>query len=162
MRDGKMRDGEDAGRTKQPRQSAGPKFPQVSQVSKSVVRQIRTLRSVGAGGGQPPPATRWAISDDRPYRDPRLFPWSSRWKKIYRISVWLRTVRREEQSSTLIPGSASRIRGMGVWRIERDASPYAVVTENETLQVLSRDVPSLYALTNPVANILCKCVPGLL
>jgi hypothetical protein len=33
------------------------------------VRQIRTLRSVGAGGGQLPPATRWAISNGRPYRD---------------------------------------------------------------------------------------------
>jgi hypothetical protein len=41
----------------------------VKQLLKSVVRQIRTLRSVGAGGGQLPPATRWAISNDRPYRD---------------------------------------------------------------------------------------------
>src|SRR5262249_39469408 len=32
----------------------------VNHLSKSVVRQIRTLRSVGAGGGRPPPATRWA------------------------------------------------------------------------------------------------------
>src|SRR6266850_3005606 len=31
----------------------------VNQLSKSVVRQIRMLRSVGAGGGQLPPATRW-------------------------------------------------------------------------------------------------------
>ena len=31
----------------------------VNQFSKSVVREIRTLRSVGAGGGQPPLATRW-------------------------------------------------------------------------------------------------------
>jgi hypothetical protein len=46
----------------------------VKQLLKSVERQIRTLRSVGAGGGQLPPATRWAISDDRPYRHsyPRL------------------------------------------------------------------------------------------
>jgi hypothetical protein len=44
----------------------------VKQLLKSVVRQIRTLRSVGAGGGQLPPATRWAISDDRPYRDNQL------------------------------------------------------------------------------------------
>ena len=41
----------------------------MKQLLKSVVRQIRTLRSVGAGGGQLPPATRWAISNDRPYRD---------------------------------------------------------------------------------------------
>ena len=31
----------------------------VNQFSKSVVREIRTLRSVGAGGGQPPLATRY-------------------------------------------------------------------------------------------------------
>ena len=31
----------------------------VKQPLKSVVREIRTLRSVGAGGGQPPPATRY-------------------------------------------------------------------------------------------------------
>jgi len=33
------------------------------------VREICTLGSVGAGGGQLPPATQWATSDDRPYRD---------------------------------------------------------------------------------------------
>src|ERR1700721_2743469 len=32
----------------------------VKQLLKSVVRQIRTLRSVGAGGGRLPPATRWS------------------------------------------------------------------------------------------------------
>src|ERR1019366_9447464 len=31
----------------------------VNQLPKSVVREIRTPRSVGAGGGPPPPATRW-------------------------------------------------------------------------------------------------------
>src|ERR1700738_1430818 len=31
----------------------------VNQLPKSVVRAIRTPRSVGAGGGRPPPATRW-------------------------------------------------------------------------------------------------------
>ena len=41
----------------------------MKQRSKSVVRQIRTLRSVGAGGGRLPPATRWARSNARPYRD---------------------------------------------------------------------------------------------
>ena len=40
----------------------------VNQLPKSVVREIRTPRSVGAGGGRPPPATRWAVSNDRPYR----------------------------------------------------------------------------------------------
>jgi len=32
----------------------------VNQSSKSVVREIRSLRSVGAGGGRPPPVTRSA------------------------------------------------------------------------------------------------------
>src|SRR5712692_5519398 len=41
----------------------------VNQLPKSVVREIRTPRSVGAGGGRPPPATRWALSNGRPYRD---------------------------------------------------------------------------------------------
>src|SRR4029077_1476750 len=31
----------------------------VNQLPKSVVREIRTLRSVGTGGGRPPPVTRW-------------------------------------------------------------------------------------------------------
>src|SRR5450759_48168 len=31
----------------------------VNQLPKSVVREIRTPRSVGAGGGRPPTATRW-------------------------------------------------------------------------------------------------------
>src|SRR5712692_6582267 len=31
----------------------------VNQLPKSVVREIRTPSSVGAGGGRPPPATRW-------------------------------------------------------------------------------------------------------
>ena len=41
----------------------------VNQLPKSVVREIRTPRSVGAGGGRPPPATRWAGRNPRPYRD---------------------------------------------------------------------------------------------
>jgi hypothetical protein len=41
----------------------------VKQLPKSVVREIRTPRSVGTGGGQPPPVTRWAGSNPRPYRD---------------------------------------------------------------------------------------------
>jgi hypothetical protein len=35
----------------------------VNHLPKSVVRQIRMLRSVGAGGGRPSPATRWAGSN---------------------------------------------------------------------------------------------------
>jgi hypothetical protein len=42
----------------------------VNQLPKSVVREIRTPRSVGAGGGQPPSATRWARGNSRPYREP--------------------------------------------------------------------------------------------
>jgi hypothetical protein len=34
----------------------------VNQLPKSVVREIRTPRSVGAGGGRPPPATRWRLA----------------------------------------------------------------------------------------------------
>jgi hypothetical protein len=52
-----------------PLQGAASYRHTVKQLLKSVVRQIRMLRSVGAGGGQLPPATQWAISDDRPYRD---------------------------------------------------------------------------------------------
>ena len=38
----------------------------VKHLPKSVVREIRTLRSVGTGGGRPPPVTRWAASRDAP------------------------------------------------------------------------------------------------
>src|SRR5262249_13324099 len=41
----------------------------VNHLLKSVVREIRTLRSVGTGGGRPPPVTRWASRDGRPYRE---------------------------------------------------------------------------------------------
>src|ERR1700676_4950460 len=41
----------------------------VNQLPKSVVRETRPPRSVGAGGGRPPPATRWARRNPRPYRD---------------------------------------------------------------------------------------------
>jgi hypothetical protein len=40
-----------------------------NQLPKSVVREIRTPRSVGTGGGRPPPVTRWARRNPRPYRD---------------------------------------------------------------------------------------------
>src|ERR1035441_3821180 len=33
----------------------------VNQLPKSVVREIRTPRSVGTGGGRPPPVTRWKL-----------------------------------------------------------------------------------------------------
>ena len=46
----------------------------VNQLPKSVVREIRTPRSVGAGGGQLPPATRWARGNSRPYRESRRGP----------------------------------------------------------------------------------------
>ena len=42
----------------------------VNQLPKSVVREIRTPRSVGTGGGRPPPVTRWVPSNGHPYRDP--------------------------------------------------------------------------------------------
>lgn len=41
----------------------------VKQLLKSGMREIRTSRSVGAGGGRLPPATWRAISDGRPHRD---------------------------------------------------------------------------------------------
>src|SRR5262249_37468659 len=37
----------------------------VNHLLKSVVREIRTLRSVGTGGGRPPPVTRWARDEIR-------------------------------------------------------------------------------------------------
>ena len=37
-----------------------------------VVREIRTPRSVGTGGGRLPPVTRRATGNSRPYRDHRL------------------------------------------------------------------------------------------
>src|SRR6202022_911898 len=47
----------------------------VNQLPKSGGREIRPPRAVGAGGGRPPPATRWAVSNDRPYRaSQRAFP----------------------------------------------------------------------------------------
>jgi hypothetical protein len=45
----------------------------VNQFSKSVVREIRTLRSVGAGGGQPSLATRWVMGKHDFYSDLWLF-----------------------------------------------------------------------------------------
>src|SRR5260370_37992145 len=50
----------------------------VNQLPKSVVREIRTPRSVGAGGGRPPPATRGmgngALPNGLSYRaHPRLY-----------------------------------------------------------------------------------------
>src|SRR5258705_2718780 len=50
--------------------AAGSRGATVNQLPKSVVRQICTPRSVGTGGGRPPPVTRWARSNPRPYRDP--------------------------------------------------------------------------------------------
>src|ERR1019366_563858 len=42
-----------------------------NNLPKSVVREIRTPRSVGTGGGRPPPVTRWVLSNEHPYREPR-------------------------------------------------------------------------------------------
>src|SRR5262249_14198482 len=57
----------------------------VNDLLKSVVREICTLRSVGTGGGRPPPVTRcrgrrlppptrWMSNNGHPYRDPRWKP----------------------------------------------------------------------------------------
>ena len=45
----------------------------VKQRPKSVVREIRTPRSVGTGGGRPPPVPRWALSNGCPYREQPIF-----------------------------------------------------------------------------------------
>src|SRR6266478_6905612 len=58
----------------------------VNQLPKSVVREIRTPRSVGAGGGRPPPATRWARRNPRPYRD-HPTAWTCAEKSL---TLWLR------------------------------------------------------------------------
>ena len=42
--------------------AAKKKSSAVKHLPKSVVREIRTLRSVGTGGGRPPPVTRWVAS----------------------------------------------------------------------------------------------------
>jgi hypothetical protein len=46
--------------------------PDLTHLLTSVVREICTLRSVGAGSGHPPSATRWATSDGCPYPDQQL------------------------------------------------------------------------------------------
>ena len=46
----------------------------MNQRLKSPVREICTLGSVGAGGGRLPPATQWALSDERPYRIRNIDP----------------------------------------------------------------------------------------
>jgi hypothetical protein len=40
----------------------------VNHLPESAVREIRTLRFVGTGGGRPPPVTRLALGNERPYR----------------------------------------------------------------------------------------------
>ena len=75
----------------------------VNQLPKSVVREIRTPRSVGAGGGRPPPATRWARRNPRPYRDPSQHDWlpqpSQRRSEILKILCQ----RRPMVSETRVP-----------------------------------------------------------
>src|ERR1039458_8075006 len=46
--------------------AAGSRGATVNQPPKSVVREIRTPRSVGTGGGRPPPVTRWRPIMDVP------------------------------------------------------------------------------------------------
>ena len=46
----------------------------VNHLPKSVVREIRTLRSVGTGGGRPPPVTRWRRREMPPYPDLQGLP----------------------------------------------------------------------------------------
>src|SRR3981081_1376944 len=71
----------------------------VNQLPKSVVREIRTPRSVGAGGGGPPPATRGARGKSRPYaesgqrtvemtRVTRLWHRSHGFDRIVRATSW--------------------------------------------------------------------------
>jgi hypothetical protein len=50
----------------------------VKHLLTSAVREICTLRSVGAGSGQPPSATRWATSNGCPYRDLTIEYWCNR------------------------------------------------------------------------------------
>src|SRR5258707_4681399 len=50
----------------------------VNQLPKSVVREIRTPRSVGAGGGQLPPATRCPRRDSAAVKEESKCKWQSR------------------------------------------------------------------------------------
>src|ERR1700746_2869502 len=52
----------------------------VNQLPKSVVREIRTPRSVGIGGGRPPPMTRWAELRGSPLSR------SQRLRAVFRVS----------------------------------------------------------------------------
>jgi hypothetical protein len=66
----------------------------VKQRPKSVVREIRTPRSVGTGGGRPPPVTRWAPSNGCPYRNRdsvRAEPISSQAASMHRYMTIRRT-----------------------------------------------------------------------
>src|SRR5215472_8748645 len=58
----------------------------VNQRLTSPVREICTLGSVGAGGRRLPPATRWAISDGRPYCDTYGESWRSA-RVIFRLAA---------------------------------------------------------------------------
>src|ERR1700730_9906732 len=50
----------------------------VNHLLKSVVREICTLRSVGTGGGRPPPVTRWVASRGVPLSRSRVASCHSR------------------------------------------------------------------------------------
>src|ERR1700739_4732331 len=84
----------------------------VNHLSKSVVREIRTPRSVGAGGGRPPPATRWARGNSRPYREDRLLPLLCRFSDAG-------MPRPSPRSDSRRPKSA-KARNRGVWGTWRD------------------------------------------
>ena len=79
----------------------------VNQLPKSVVREIRTPRSVGAGGGQPPSATRWARGNSRPYRERHLLRLSSSQFDPQQASVDLNQRERCSPVNGLLAASAS-------------------------------------------------------
>src|SRR5664280_772224 len=66
-----------------------------NQLPKSVVREIRTPRSVGTGGGRPPPVTRWARRNPRPYRDrcDYWFDHARRIKVFLLLTAWRMALR---------------------------------------------------------------------
>jgi hypothetical protein len=55
-----------AAQTAPPLSEAAGACSAVNQLPKSVVRQIRMPRSVGTGGGRPPPVTRWRLATAAP------------------------------------------------------------------------------------------------
>jgi hypothetical protein len=66
----------------------------VNQLPKSLVREIRTPRSVGTGGGRPPPATRWE-GEEKSSSLPR--------PSLSRMSVFVRTKLRPNLAGAFLP-----------------------------------------------------------